>query len=134
MKVPIQLLSGDELFFRLKMIATDFFEILRYVIHYGLHLFLPGLVAWVFFRSQWKRAWLIMLATMLVDLDHLLADPIFQANRCSIGFHPLHSYYAIGGYGVMAFFAKIRIVAVGLILHMITDYIDCLWMGEVLTG
>ncbi len=116
------------------MITADYSEILRYVVHYGLHLFLPGMVAWVFFRSQWKRAWLIMVATMLVDLDHLLADPIFQADRCSIGFHPLHSYYAIGGYGVMTIFTKIRIIAVGLILHMITDFTDCLWMGAEIGG
>jgi hypothetical protein len=116
------------------MIDAGLNEILRYVVHYGLHLFLPGLVAWVFFRSQWKRAWLIMLATMLVDLDHLFADPIFQANRCSIGFHPLHSYYAIGGYGIMTIFYKIRIIGVGLILHMITDFTDCLWMGADMAG
>ena len=31
-----------------------------------------------------------MLATMVVDLDHLLADPILDPQRCGIGFHPLH--------------------------------------------
>lgn len=60
-------------------------------LHYFLHLGLPLLIAWVFFRKNWKQAYLILLATMLVDLDHLLAEPIFQADRCSIGFHPLHS-------------------------------------------
>ena len=33
-----------------------------------------------------------MMATMLVDLDHLFADPIYDPDRCSIGFHPLHQY------------------------------------------
>jgi hypothetical protein len=113
------------------MINAGSTEILRYVIHYGMHLFLPGLVAWVFFRSHWKQAWLIMLATMLVDLDHLLADPVFSPDRCSIGFHPLHSWYAISGYGIMAVFSRLRVVAVGLLLHMITDYTDCLWMGQI---
>jgi hypothetical protein len=88
-------------------------------------LLLPGVVAWIFFRSQWKKAWLIMLATMVVDLDHLLADPIYDPARCSIGFHPLHSWYAIGGYGIMVFLPKLRIVGSGLIIHMAADYLDC---------
>ena len=70
-----------------------------------------------------------MLATMLVDLDHLLADPMFDPTRCSIGFHPLHSYYAIAIYLLMVFFPRLRIIAVGLLFHMLTDYQDCLWMG-----
>ena len=69
-----------------------------------------------------------MIATMLVDLDHLLANPVFDATRCSIGFHPLHSYLAIGIYFILVFFPKMRIIAVGLLLHMLTDFIDCLWM------
>ena len=42
-----------------------------------------------------------MYAVMLIDLDHLLATPIFDPARCSIGFHPLHSYYAIGVYFIL---------------------------------
>jgi len=102
---------------------------LQQLIHYGFHLLVPGLIAWIFFRTNWKVAWLIMLATMLVDLDHLLADPIFLSNRCSINFHPLHTYMAIGVYFLMTLFKKLRIVGVGLILHMIADYLDCLWMS-----
>ena len=44
----------------------------------------------------------IFIGTMLVDVDHLLANPIFDANRCSINFHPLHTYYAIGVYTTYA--------------------------------
>lgn len=102
---------------------------LQQLIHYGFHLLVPGLIAWIFFRDYWKVAWLIMIATMLVDLDHLLADPVFQANRCSINFHPLHSYIAIGVYFIMTLFKKLRIVGAGLILHIIADYLDCLWMS-----
>ena len=69
-----------------------------------------------------------MLATMLIDLDHLLASPIFDSSRCSIGFHPLHSYYAIVVYVGLLFFKKTRIIAIGLLLHILTDYQDCLWM------
>ena len=68
-----------------------------------------------------------MLATMLVDLDHLLATPIFDPGRCSINFHPLHTYWAMAGYVVLLFFKKTRIIAVGLLFHMFTDYIDCQW-------
>ena len=73
-------------------------------------------------------AWLIMIATMLVDLDHLLASPIFKPNRCSVNFHVLHTYPAIVGYGVLFCFRKTRVVAIGLLLHMGTDGLDCLWM------
>lgn len=64
---------------------------------------------------------------MLVDLDHLLADPIFDPNRCSINFHPLHTYWAMMIYVIMLFFRKTRIVAIGLLMHMLTDSIDCWW-------
>ena len=100
---------------------------LQTIVHYSLHFIFPGLIAWTFFRKKWKKAWLIMIATMLVDLDHLLADPIFDPDRCSIGFHPLHSYYAIVVYIILLYFPKARIVAVGLLFHMLTDFQDCLW-------
>ena len=68
-----------------------------------------------------------MLSTMMVDLDHLLANPIYQADRCSINFHPLHTYYAIAVYIIMIFFRKpLNIIGIGLLLHMLTDFIDCI--------
>jgi len=100
---------------------------LQTVIHYSLHFLVPGLIAYVFFRKEWKKAWLIMLATMLVDVDHLFATPLFDPNRCSINFHPLHTYWAMAVYVVLLFFKKTRIIAVGLLFHMLTDYIDCQW-------
>lgn len=113
------------------MTSSEFMPLLQTVVHYSLHFLVPGLIAWLFFREHWKKAWLIMIATMLVDLDHLLATPLFDPDRCSIGFHPLHSYYAIGGYAVLAFFPKFRIIAVGLLFHMFTDFQDCCWMWYV---
>ncbi len=68
-----------------------------------------------------------MIATMLVDLDHLLAHPVFDPQRCSIGFHPLHSYGAIVMYVLLLFFPKARVVSIGLLFHMLTDYQDCWW-------
>ena len=64
---------------------------------------------------------------MIVDLDHLIANPIYQADRCSINFHPLHSYYAIVTYIIMAFLRRpLNIIGIGLLLHMLTDFCDCL--------
>ena len=106
-------------------------KILQTCLHYSLHFLAPGLLAWLFFRDRWKKAWLIMVATMLVDLDHLLATPMFDPNRCSIGFHPLHSYPAIAVYFILLFSPKTRIIAVGLLFHMLTDFQDCLWTGYI---
>lgn len=109
------------------MLPTDLYTVLKPVVHYSLHFLAPGLIAYVFFKNQWKRAWLIMVLTMLVDADHLLATPIFDPGRCSIGYHPLHSYYAIAFYFVLLLFPKTRIIAIGLIFHMFTDWQDCHW-------
>ena len=119
------------------------------LIHYSLHFLAPGIIAYVFFRKRWKSAWLIMIATMIVDLDHIYAckdmfpvlggfawqggshliecKEIFVPDRCSIGFHPLHSYPAIGVYVLLLLFPKTRIIAIGLLFHMLTDYQDCWW-------
>ena len=69
-----------------------------------------------------------MLATMLVDLDHLLADPIYDPSRCSIGFHPLHSFPAITAYLVLLIPRVSRLPALGLIIHMALDALDCIVM------
>lgn len=102
------------------------------ITHYSLHFLAPGALAWLLFRSDWKRAWAIMIATMLVDLDHLLAYPdVFVPNRCSVGFHPLHSYWAIGAYVLLLAPPKTRVIAVGLLFHMLTDLQDCWWMAAL---
>jgi hypothetical protein len=93
--------------------------------HLALHFTVPLLVAFLFFRENLKLSYLAMILTMLVDLDHLLASPIYDANRCSIGFHPLHQYWFIGIYLVMSFFSKTRLIGVGLTIHMVLDALDC---------
>lgn len=98
------------------------------LIHYGIHFGLPLLIAFVFFKPYWKKAYLIMVAGMLIDLDHLLATPIFDPGRCSINFHPLHTYYALTIYIGLLFFKKTRILGLGLVIHMIADIADCLMM------
>ena len=93
--------------------------------HLALHFIVPLLVAFLFFKENLKLSYLAMMLTMLVDLDHLLASPIYDANRCSIGFHPLHQYWFIAIYLVMSFFSKTRLIGVGLIIHMSLDALDC---------
>ena len=101
----------------------------RTFIHYFLHFGFPLILSVVIYKKEWKKAYLIMLTTMLVDLDHLFAHPIFEADRCSIGFHPLHSYLAIGFYIVLLFFKNPhRIIGLGRVLHMATDFLDCTLM------
>ena len=100
------------------------------LIHYFLHFGFPLFIAIAFFRREWKKAYLILLATMLVDIDHLVANPIFQANRCSINFHPLHTYYAMLVYFALLFLRKpLNIIGIGLLFHMLTDFTDCLMMS-----
>ena len=88
----------------------------------------PGIIAYIFYSAKWKKVWLIFILTMLIDLDHLLAVPFFDATRCSINFHPLHSYYAIALYTLLLIPSKTRVIAIALLFHMLTDYIDCFWL------
>lgn len=94
----------------------------------ALHLLAPGLVAWLAFRPRWQRAWGVMLLTMLVDVDHVLATPVYAPNRCSIGLHPLHTGWAIAAYVGLLLPRQTRLVGAGLVLHMLLDAIDCVWM------
>ena len=64
---------------------------------------------------------------MLIDLDHLLATPIYDSNRCSINFHPLHTYYASMTYILLLIPKKTRIIAIGLLIHIFADSVDCLF-------
>lgn len=70
-----------------------------------------------------------MVATLVVDLDHLLATPVFDPSRCSIGFHPLHTWPAMAVILALATLPKTRLVGVGLAIHMVLDGLDCMWMG-----
>lgn len=100
---------------------------LQFFVHYGMHFLVPLGIAYLFYRNELWRVYLIFLLAMLIDLDHLLADPIFDPNRCSIGFHLLHSYVAIGIYVLLLFFKKTRVVGLALLWHILTDWVDCLW-------
>lgn len=113
------------------------------MLHIALHFAVPLLVARVFYRSRWRQAAIILIATILVDLDHLLADPIYDPDRCSIGYHPLHTTPAILLYGVLFLLPlmwgqkanvnggrpaawTLHLIGLGLLIHMALDWSDCL--------
>ncbi|TNJ46114.1 hypothetical protein KFZ70_08930 [Tamlana fucoidanivorans] len=101
---------------------------LQTLVHYGCHLFIPLLVAYVFFTSHWKTAFIIMLSGLWIDIDHVLATPIFNPDRCSINFHPLHTYYALLIYLLLCLPKKTRLFGLGLVIHLISDTVDCAMM------
>ena len=110
---------------------------IRTLVHYGMHFLVPAFLALFFPKERRLKAFLIMLATMLVDLDHLFSNPVFDPDRMSVGFHPLHSCYAIAFYFVLCVLPYerlnwpwwLRAVGIGLLFHMVTDWQDyALWM------
>jgi len=103
---------------------------LRTAVHMALHVLMPAAVARLAYTDRWKRAWMVMVATMVVDLDHLMATLVFDPDRCSLGFHPLHTWPAMALYLLLAAVPKTRLVGLGLVIHMVLDGIDCLWMGS----
>lgn len=95
------------------------------VVHIGLHFLVPAILVALLYRDNWKFAYLVLMATMLVDIDHLLAVPIYDPNRCSIGFHPLHQPWMILLYGILSVLPKTRLIGFGLLIHMALDGLDC---------
>ena len=102
--------------------------VLRPYIHTALHFLIPALVAFAFYRDNFWRSTAVMWATIVIDVDHFLADPVYDPGRCSIGFHPLHQYPAIAVYFGAVFWKRTRLIATGLLIHMMLDGVDCLWM------
>lgn len=116
----------------------------RAIIHILLHILVPLVVALIIARKgQVVRVFCLMMLTMLVDLDHLLATPIYQADRCSILFHPLHQTWAFAIYTLMVLWPLLLLglkrclkpmevtigwLGSGLVIHMLLDATDCLWM------
>ena len=115
------------------------------MIHIALHFLIPMALAMVFFRPRLWQSWLLMLGGMVIDLDHLLATPIYDPLRCSIGFHPLHGTCAITFYVLLLlvslphryseqwvgrYFSQYRqpvnLLAIGLLVHIVLDATDCI--------
>jgi len=101
---------------------------MRPLIHYGIHFAVPVFIALWFYRPKWILASIVMLCGILIDFDHVLASPMFDPNRCSINFHPLHSYYAIAIYVLLLIPKKTRWIGLGLSIHIIADVVDCALM------
>ena len=112
------------------------------MLHIALHFIVPLVVAYAAWRGECRVAFFVMMATMAVDLDHLLADPIYDPNRCSIGFHPLHQPAVIVVYAMLFIASFIigdaqrperwgrrilyaRWIGAGLLIHMALDAMDC---------
>jgi len=110
------------------------------MLHIALHVLVPLAVARAFYEGRWLRVFVILVATVLVDVDHLLADPVYDPQRCSIGFHPLHRTGPIVAYAALfalPFLPRVApslkepvrmlsLVGLGLLLHMALDWGDCL--------
>lgn len=95
------------------------------MLHIALHFLVPLLVARFAYADKLWRAWGIMLLGMVIDLDHLFADPIYDPNRCSIGFHPLHTLWPALLYALLLVLPKTRLFGLGLCIHLALDAIDC---------
>lgn len=104
---------------------------MRPIIHLALHFVVPALVALRYYSRRWRSAFLLMLSGLIIDLDHLLADPIYDSDRCGIGFHPLHSYPALAVYVLLVMIPgtpRLRLVGLGLVVHLLLDAADCVWI------
>ena len=95
------------------------------MLHIGLHFLVPLFVSLVFYRSRWVWALGLMLLSFTIDIDHLLADPVYDPTRCSMGFHPLHTLIPVGCYLALFAHERTRIVGLGLLIHVALDSIDC---------
>lgn len=124
------------------------------MLHIALHFIVPAAIAAAIDRRRGLATWLVLISTMAVDLDHLLADPVYDPDRCSLGFHPLHTVPALAAYvalfvgpmavrvvgarrepdepahdGGRARVDALRVaslVGLGLLVHMALDGIDCI--------
>ncbi len=116
------------------------------MLHILLHFLIPAAVAALCFADRRGRAFALLLVALVIDLDHLLADPIYDPERCSIGFHPLHSSWAIalylalwlvtqpimpvaGRFGALVcrWRDELFLIASGLLIHILLDASDCYW-------
>ncbi|WP_411031541.1 DUF6122 family protein [Spongiimicrobium sp. 3-5] len=101
----------------------------RFIIHYGIHILVPIAIGLAFYKEYRTKAILILLLGIVIDIDHLLASPIFDPDRCSINFHPLHTYWAIALYLLLLAFRKTRIIGIALLIHIFADFVDCQLIG-----
>ena len=105
---------------------------IRFIAHYGIHFIVPIIIAIYFYKENKLWAAVILLSAIVIDADHLLATPMFDPNRCSINFHPLHSYWAIGIYTLLFAYKKTRIMGLALLIHILADTVDCYFIRQTI--
>jgi hypothetical protein len=103
---------------------------LHALLHLGADVAL-WIVLLLLLRVGWrsKRSVVVLasiLASNLIDLDHLLATPIYDPLRCSITAHPLHSVLLIPLYILATRWERTRYIALGILVHIVVDSIACL--------
>ena len=103
--------------------------------HIALHFLIPLAVSAACYRNNFWRAYLLLMSGMLIDVDHLLANPIYDPGRCSVGFHPLHTLIPVLVYVLLLIPARTRLVGIGLCIHILLDSFDCyvtngIWMTQ----
>ena len=98
------------------------------MLHILLHYTVPALLALVVKAKPWWQVYALLMLGMVIDLDHLLATPVYEPLRCSMGFHPLHTWPAVLLYMGFTAYKPTRLVGVGLLVHMLLDTLDCLGM------
>ncbi len=50
------------------------------MLHYSLHFGFPFMIAYIFWREKWLRAGTIMFSTIIIDIDHFWANPVFEGD------------------------------------------------------
>jgi hypothetical protein len=104
-----------------------------FLLHLFFHAAVPVGIAALFFRKEFRKASLLMLAGILIDIDHLAANPMVDPDRCSVGYHLLHSYWLIPVYVALALSPKYRLIGLGLVIHIVLDTMECVRTGTLLT-
>lgn len=71
----------------------------------------------------------LILSANLVDLDHLLARPIYHPRRNPFITHPLHKlWYLLLLFAVgLLFIRKAAFLGVGILSHLLLDFLDVKW-------
>ena len=80
------------------------------------------LVTYAIFNSYPDEILYECLAVNLIDLDHLLADPVYDKTRNSFETHPLHEYWYIVLFLSTFFLSEQGVLS--LMIHYFMDYID----------
>lgn len=94
---------------------------------------MPFALGWLIWRERAWRAGAVIAGANIIDIDHLLAVPIFDPERCSIGFHLLHGWEAALAYIVLLAVPRwwVRAFGLGALWHLVVDAGDCMAMNTL---